>query len=183
MNFTTEYSKDISKELLEYGITNIDRYNKVIILMLLLNDVDKVKKLENGIFEFSLIYVSINNYPNNFVVSVYNDKFNEIYLNLDPKSRNYNKTLIENIKNETLKIELVPFLSPQQINPKKWISLLEKEKTKEDVEKNMATTDLYTCRKCGGKKFRIRELQTRSADEPSTKFVTCLTCHNVFTTI
>jgi transcription elongation factor S-II len=95
----------------------------------------------------------------------------------------FNNSLLYNIQNKIIKPEMCAFLSPQQINPNKWIDLLEKQKNKEDIEKNMATTDLYTCRKCGGKKFKIRVMQTRSADEPSTKFVTCLTCHNVFTTI
>lgn len=36
----------------------------------------------------------------------------------------------------------------------------------------------YTCRKCGGKKTTHQEMQTRSADEPMTIFITCVTCGN-----
>ena len=39
-----------------------------------------------------------------------------------------------------------------------------------------ASTDMFTCRKCKSKKCSYYELQTRSADEPSTIFVTCLEC-------
>ena len=36
----------------------------------------------------------------------------------------------------------------------------------------------FTCRKCGQNKTTHYALQTRSADEPMTVFVTCLTCSN-----
>jgi len=36
----------------------------------------------------------------------------------------------------------------------------------------------FTCRKCKGNKTTHREQQTRSADEPMTVFVCCLTCGN-----
>lgn len=40
------------------------------------------------------------------------------------------------------------------------------------------TEGLYTCRKCHGKYTYQYEMQTRSADEPMTLFVTCATCGN-----
>lgn len=41
-----------------------------------------------------------------------------------------------------------------------------------------ATEGVYTCRKCKGKKTTQFEMQTRSADEPMTLFITCLNCGN-----
>ena len=41
-----------------------------------------------------------------------------------------------------------------------------------------AATDDFTCWKCKGKKCRYYQMQTRSADEPMTTFVTCLSCAN-----
>lgn len=35
---------------------------------------------------------------------------------------------------------------------------------------------LFQCRKCKSKKTRYYQMQTRSADEPMTTFVTCLQC-------
>mgnify|MGYP001186892887 FL=1 len=40
----------------------------------------------------------------------------------------------------------------------------------------MATTNIFTCKKCGKKKCSFYQLQTRSADEPMTTFVNCLVC-------
>lgn len=37
---------------------------------------------------------------------------------------------------------------------------------------------VYQCRKCKGRKTTQFELQTRSADEPMTMFIKCITCGN-----
>jgi DNA-directed RNA polymerase subunit M/transcription elongation factor TFIIS len=37
---------------------------------------------------------------------------------------------------------------------------------------------IFECKKCGSKKTSFYSLQTRSADEPMTNFITCLTCQN-----
>lgn len=39
-----------------------------------------------------------------------------------------------------------------------------------------ATTDAHKCRRCGGRECTFYELQTRSADEPMTVFVSCVLC-------
>ena len=45
----------------------------------------------------------------------------------------------------------------------------------------MSYTDLYKCYKCKERKCKVIQLQTRSADEPMTNFITCLVCFNTFT--
>lgn len=44
--------------------------------------------------------------------------------------------------------------------------------------KPKATTDQFKCGKCGQRKCTYYQLQTRSADEPMTTFVTCVNCNN-----
>lgn len=39
-----------------------------------------------------------------------------------------------------------------------------------------ASTDQFRCGKCGQRKTTYFELQTRSADEPMTAFITCVNC-------
>ena len=39
-----------------------------------------------------------------------------------------------------------------------------------------AMTDMFVCKKCKSRKCTYYELQTRSADEPSTIFISCLDC-------
>ena len=72
-------------------------------------------------------------------------------------------------------------ISHQEMNPNVWNKLIEK-KLKRD--KNIAegdvrsATDEYKCYKCKKKKCTFYQLQTRSADEPMTTFITCLNCGN-----
>ena len=41
-----------------------------------------------------------------------------------------------------------------------------------------ASTDIFRCKKCKNNKCTYYQLQTRSADEPMTTFVTCINCGN-----
>jgi transcription elongation factor S-II len=41
-----------------------------------------------------------------------------------------------------------------------------------------AETDMFMCGKCKGRKCTYFQMQTRSADEPMTTFVTCTICSN-----
>ena len=43
----------------------------------------------------------------------------------------------------------------------------------EDIEEG-----ILECKKCGSKKTTFYSLQTRSADEPMTNFITCVDCKN-----
>ena len=58
-------------------------------------------------------------------------------------------------------------------------SLLDAKTTRDrylyEINKEMAT-DAYTCGRCFKKECTYYQLQTRSADEPMTTFVTCLNC-------
>jgi hypothetical protein len=56
-----------------------------------------------------------------------------------------------------------------------------KHKEKENkIEQAKANEDgyegMFKCRKCGSKKTRYYQMQTRSADEPMTTYVTCTAC-------
>ncbi|PWA98305.1 transcription elongation factor S-II, central domain-containing protein [Artemisia annua] len=56
-----------------------------------------------------------------------------------------------------------------------------KEKALFDCERGLppkATTDEFKCGRCGKRKCTYYQLQTRSADEPMTTFVTCVNCDN-----
>ena len=48
---------------------------------------------------------------------------------------------------------------------------IEKAKAREDDYEGM-----FKCRKCGSKKTQYYQMQTRSADEPMTTYVTCTSC-------
>ena len=49
-----------------------------------------------------------------------------------------------------------------------------------DQKHAKVTSGVYKCKKCGGDKTVQHEMQTRSADEPMTLFITCVTCQNTW---
>jgi DNA-directed RNA polymerase subunit M/transcription elongation factor TFIIS len=101
--------------------------------------------------------------------------------------------LINNFKRnpelvEAYKTEKIPKYifdaSPEQLEPNGLYSeTLYKKREKElRIEKNKVMEDnydgLFRCRKCKSTKTDYYQLQTRSADEPMTTYVTCKTCGN-----
>ena len=47
-----------------------------------------------------------------------------------------------------------------------------------DKKHSKVLSGVYKCRKCGGDKTTQFEMQTRSADEPMTVFISCVECGN-----
>ncbi len=179
-NFITENSKDLDKKFIIFAEKSIDRPKYIIEFSNILNDIKKAISLEKGIFEFSLIHTFMNNLQQKFVVSVYLDKFDEIKNNINGNDKINNQTLKQSILHGEIRPELVSFLSPQQMHPKRWAEVMSIKKYREDKENNIATTDLYKCRKCGERKSKVSQMQIRCADEPTSTFVTCLVCYNTF---
>ena len=73
----------------------------------------------------------------------------------------------------------VAFLKHTELMPERWEELLSKKKKIDKCKYEKRTeiaTDLYRCGKCGKRQCTFYQLQTRSADEPMTNFVTCLNC-------
>ena len=72
-------------------------------------------------------------------------------------------------------------LTHQEINPKHWEKHIEKKMKRDKLKyetKQVAATDTFTCRKCKSKECNYYQMQTRSADEPMTTFVSCINCGN-----
>lgn len=77
----------------------------------------------------------------------------------------------------------IPTLTPAEMASDKRKSENEKLKEKALLECERggppkSTTDQFKCGKCGQRKTTYFQLQTRSADEPMTTFVTCVNCDN-----
>jgi transcription elongation factor S-II len=133
--------------------------------------------IEKGIFNWVIQHASKNNivrkWSNPFFVTLYIDHLRSVYINL--KKPDVSSAVISgNIKSHE-----IAFMTHQEICPDKWKQLIEDKKVrdKQKYEPNIeASTDNFTCNKCKSKKCTYYQLQTRSADEPMTTFVTCLEC-------
>lgn len=179
-DFITENSVDIKDEYIQNAEKLLNRAENQIKLNEILFDIDISLKIELSIFEFSLIYCLNNNLNNNFIKAVYEDKLNSIIANLiDIKNIN-NKTLKKDLLTKKINPSYVAFMSPAQLHPQKWLYWVKKKEYKEIRENSIVYTDTYKCFKCGERKTKVTQAQTRSADEPMTTFVTCLICYNTF---
>jgi len=133
--------------------------------------------IEKGIFNWTIQHASKNNivkkWSNTFFVTLYIDRLRSVYINLK-KPDVACAVLSANIKSQE-----IAFMTHQEICPDKWKKLIDDKKIrdKQKYEPNIeASTDNFTCNKCKSKKCTYYQLQTRSADEPMTTFVTCLEC-------
>jgi len=141
--------------------------------------------LEKGIFNYTIQTARLRNvvrkWDNKAFVMIYVDKFKSILLNLNPKSTIKNKELLKRLKNKEFKAHELAFMTHQELYPEKWKYLIDK-KIKRDKSEGVvdlsAATDEFFCFKCKKRKCSYYQMQTRSADEPMTTFVTCLLCGN-----
>jgi transcription elongation factor S-II len=74
-------------------------------------------------------------------------------------------------------------MTPEQLMSKDRKAVIEEVKKANladavSAQSNHAETDMFKCGKCGHRKTTYYQMQTRSADEPMTTFVTCLHCNN-----
>jgi len=70
-------------------------------------------------------------------------------------------------------------MSHQEMLPERWDEMIRVKsiRDKGKFEINLeATTDTFTCRKCKSKKCSYYQMQTKSADEPMTCYISCLEC-------
>ncbi|XP_022993019.1 transcription elongation factor TFIIS-like [Cucurbita maxima] len=107
-------------------------------------------------------------------------KYRSIMFNLkDPKNPDFRrKVLLGLIKPERLiNMSTADMASDQRKRENEEIE----QKALFDCERGgapKATTDQFKCGRCGQRKTTYYQLQTRSADEPMTTFVTCVNCNN-----
>ena len=91
----------------------------------------------------------------------------------------------QEIRKKLFENEITPqqlaFMTHQDIEPEKWKILIQQKNTRDKhmfQPKVQASTDSYTCRRCRSKECTYYQMQTRSADEPMTLFVSCINCGN-----
>ena len=163
-----EFRKNVTMRLSEH-LQNIGILSK--------NYTKMGKNLEIGIYNYCILDAEKKNivkkWDNEYFVHIYIDKLRSVYLNIN------SKYLIDLINSKEKKIHEIAFMTHQEMRPEKWKQLIDEKKIRDEnkyTPKIEASTDNFTCWKCKSKKCTYYQLQTRSADEPMTTFVTCLSC-------
>lgn len=150
--------------------TNLDK---------IIDNMKIASNLEKGIYNYTITVCDKKNlvkkWNNQEFVIIYIQKLKTILYNLN------NKTILDNLLNKEFKAHELAFMSHQELRPDIWNKLIELKKIRDEnrfCPKLEASTDDFKCHKCKSKKCSYYQLQTRSADEPMTTFVTCLECSN-----
>jgi transcription elongation factor S-II len=149
----------------------INKFNAII------EDETKCINLEKGIYNSCIKEGKsrkiINKWENKQFETLYVSKLWTVMTNLK------NPELVQQIKNNEILPQNIAFMTHQEMQPSQWKDMIERKIRRDESKYSTnleASTDMFTCRKCKSKKCTYYELQTRSADEPATIFVSCLNC-------
>ena len=179
LNIICIYIIDIDKRM--RTISNPDEFRKNVSekLDVILKHTKTSLNMEKGIYNYAVKEAStkkvVKKWDNPHFVQIYVDRVRSIYFNLN------NESLLQQLADGTIKPHVVAFMTHQELRPEKWEKLIQCkiQRDKHKYETNIeAATDTFKCRKCHSNKCTYYQMQTRSADEPMTTFVTCIDCGN-----
>jgi transcription elongation factor S-II len=144
---------------------------------------ENIRLLEKGIFEAAFNHAAKNFIPRSWKSPVFNEvyrqKVRSVLCNIHPASPVKNPRLLNRILEGEFKLEEIPMMTSYEMYPEKWFELKDKllQREQKILEGNKSrATDQFKCRRCQKRECTYYELQTRSADEPMTIFITCLNC-------
>jgi transcription elongation factor S-II len=143
----------------------------------LLEDETSAINLEKGVYNYTIKEANskkiVKKWENPQFAQLYVDRLRSIYINLK------NEKLLQQIKAKEITPQSLASMTHQELDPEHWREYIDR-KIKRDMSKfttNIeASTDMYQCKKCKSRKCTYYEMQTRSADESTTIFVSCLDC-------
>ena len=146
-------------------------------------DDDDIGELERGIFNASIEEAKRRMIPQTWehttFVWIYKMISKRAIGNFNPESYIGNQHLIERWKEGEFTLDQIGRWSPYELKPSHWKQLKDQQfrREKRILEGNLSmATDRFRCSGCHKKMCSYYELQTRSADEPMTIFISCLNC-------
>ena len=144
---------------------------------------DDIRSLEKGIFEATYSSAQKNYIPRNWKVPQFVEMYRQItrsvLSNIHPDSPVKNVRLLSRVVEGEFTLSSIPSMTAYDMFPEHWFSLKDKllQREQKILEGNKSrATDQFKCRRCQKRECTYYELQTRSADEPMTIFITCLNC-------
>ena len=112
-------------------------------------------------------------------VWIYKKNYIKVYSNI--KTNKNSSFVLNKIKYGIWEPEKIVTMKPQELYPDMWENIILNNRKKMDmlsIENKGQGTAMFKCGKCKERNCTYYQMQTRSADEPMTTFVTCLSCNN-----
>lgn len=139
----------------------------------------KILNMEKGIFNSTIAYCREKEYEIKWsspeFLKKYSNTARRILANLNYTSN------AENFRQLVLKGDVDPYeiatFNREQFFPDLWEKLKKISLDKSTIKKEEIGDGMFTCNKCKSKKTTYYQMQTRSADEPMTTYVTCTNCN------
>lgn len=158
------------------SVYKIDKYIKNIV---------KSRYIEKDIYNYCISISKEKNIRRNWeditFKNLYINKIISMIVNLNKNSYVGNKDFLDKINSNEIDYKNITKLNMTDIYPENWKDLINKkikiDKIKYEKDQT-AMTSLFKCKKCKSNKCSYYEVQTRSADEPMTQFVSCIECGN-----
>ena len=145
----------------------------------------KAEAVEDVVFESAYHDAKKKNicihFDNPLFLVLYKSSARRVLGNISPSTYVQNTQLIQKLQKGNLTLEHLRSMSVMEYAPHLYNELRERQDLREqnqlEAHKAMAT-DMFKCGRCHTRETTFYELQTRSADEPMTKFITCVNCGN-----
>ena len=154
-------------------------------LNLILNDINKAEKIEKSIYNYAHEQCILKNIEpiieNKYFLRIYVNKLMSIYNNINEKSYIKNTNLLNKINNDEIDLNMIAFLSPQEIHEEHWRKYIDKQSAVDEFLYSRTIgvkTKEYKCGRCKERDCSYYQLQVRCSDEPMTTFINCLNCGN-----
>jgi DNA-directed RNA polymerase subunit M/transcription elongation factor TFIIS len=170
-----DFSNEVDKKRIQYVI----KFDSLV------DDIQMARKIEQSIYNYvintSKERTICRSWANPIFTNLYNSKIRSIYTNLKTDSYIENPSFLTKVKNKEINAELIGDLTVYDIYPENWSKLINEKMKRDKIKyelKPEAMTNTFKCNKCGSRETSYYEVQTRSADEPMTQFITCLGCYN-----
>ncbi len=142
-----------------------------------------VADLEREIYLATLTEAAVKhifaNWKNPLFCEIHGYRQYKLFSNLHPQSPVGNRRLLVRLKERELSMADLARLDDMELFPENWKRLQDLQTIREQKlleGKIAAATDMFKCNRCGKRETTYYEMQTRSADEPMTIFITCINC-------
>lgn len=138
-----------------------------------------ILNMEKGVFNSAIKFCKENGYPlkwsePNFLKK-YSTNARRILANI---SYTTNAPVVrEKIKDGVLEAYTLVKLTREELNPDVWETLKTKTLNQAIVKQEVQEDGMFKCNRCKSMKTVYYQMQTRSADEPMTTYVTCTNCN------
>ncbi len=154
--------------------------NKLSQFLDLEKDNPNLLNIEKGVFNKAIDICKNNNLPLKWstkeFTQCYSKNARKILANISytPNSNEFKN----NILNGKYEYYDIVNLSHEQMDPEYWASIKINNMNKHiSSSKEEVADGIFTCNACKSKKTVYYQMQTRSADEPMTTYVTCTNCN------